>query len=75
MEVKFKTEKKPKKELPELELKNKLIYSVRASIGFHEFGATTKAVGGPSYPSYHGAFFVSKPFTGVKILFSMSYFP
>ena len=61
-------ESKPKKNLPDLKLKNKLIYSVRASIGFHEFGATTKAVGGPTYPSYHCSFFVSKPFKNIHVV-------
>lgn len=39
----------------------KISYAVKAGLGFHKFGATTKAVGGPSYPSYHLSFWVSKP--------------
>ncbi len=28
-------------------------FVIKAGIGFHEFGSTTKAIGGPRYPSYH----------------------
>ncbi len=58
-------ESKPKKHLPKLNPENKLVYTVRASLGLHQFGATTKAVGGPTYPSYHLSFFVSKPFKNI----------
>lgn len=37
-------------------------YAVKAGLGFHEFGATTKAVGGPGYPSYHLSLWMNKPF-------------
>lgn len=39
----------------------KLTYAVKAGLGFHKYGETTKAVGGPSYPSYHLSLWVSKP--------------
>lgn len=37
-------------------------YVLKAGLGFHEFGSTTKAVGGPGYPSYHLSMWMNKPF-------------
>jgi len=48
--------------------KKKFVYTVKTGIGFHEFGATTKAVGGPSYPNYHLSAYVSKPFGGTHLV-------
>jgi hypothetical protein len=59
---------KNKKILPVYKLDNKLIYTVRTSLGLHQFGATTKAVGGPTYPSYHLSFYVSKPFRNIHVV-------
>jgi len=36
-------------------------YVIKAGIGFHEFGSTTKAIGGPSFPSYHLSAWYSIP--------------
>ncbi len=61
-------EPKIKRNLPQLNLKNKFIYTVRTSLGLHQFGATTKAVGGPTYPSYHASFYVSKPYKNIHVV-------
>lgn len=39
----------------------KAAYALKFGLGMHEFGVTTKAVGGPLYPSYHVSAWVSKP--------------
>lgn len=44
------------------------IYTFKSGIGFHEFGATTKAVGGPSYPSYHFSAYASRPFKKIHLV-------
>jgi len=46
----------------------KLSYAIKFGLGFHEFGATTKPVGGPVYPSYHTSFWVNKPFRRSGVL-------
>lgn len=45
----------------------KLSYALKAGLGKHEFGVTTKAVGGPSYPSYHVSGWVSKPYGSIHL--------
>jgi hypothetical protein len=47
---------------------DKLSYAVKFGLGFHEFGATTKPVGGPTYPSYHLSVWVNKPFRHSGVL-------
>ena len=45
-----------KREFKKVEIstqQSKRNFVIRTGIGFHEFGATTKAIGGPRYPSYH----------------------
>ena len=49
-------------------IKSKFILSVRASLGMHEFGETTKAIGGPSYPSYHSALYISRPYKKIHVV-------
>lgn len=49
-------------------IKSKPVFTLRAGLGLHEFGETTKAIGGPSYPSYHFAFSVSKPIKNIHVL-------
>lgn len=47
---------------------SKLTYAIKAGIGFHKFGSTTKAVGGPTYPSYHLSLWVSKPIRQMHLI-------
>lgn len=52
-------------------------YMLKFGLGFHEFGATTKAVGGPGYPSYHLSVWMNKPFRRSGVLqagFVMAYY-
>jgi hypothetical protein len=57
--------------------KNKLTYVLKFGLGVHQFGATEKAVGGPTYPSYHLSGWVSKPFKNnhlVQLGFTYAYY-
>jgi hypothetical protein len=47
---------------------NQLSYAVKAGLGKHQFGATEKAVGGPTYPSYHLSSWVSKGWRQIHLL-------
>ncbi|MGE0566414.1 MAG: acyloxyacyl hydrolase [Bacteroidia bacterium] len=40
--------------------KENYFFTTKVGIGFHEFGPTSKPVGGPGYPSYHLSNWVSK---------------
>lgn len=58
-------------------LKNKSVYSCRLGLGYHEFGETTKATGGPSYPSYHLTFYASRLYKNIHaadVGFTFSYY-
>ncbi len=46
----------------------KLSYTLKMGMGYHEFGATSKPVGGPLYPSYHFSFWVNKPYSKIGLL-------
>ncbi len=46
----------------------KLNYNFKFGLGTHEFGETTKATGGPLYPSYHGSLFIGKPYKNIHIV-------
>jgi len=43
-------------------------YVLKTGLGFHEFGSTSKPVGGPGYPSYHFSLWANKPYGGVGVL-------
>lgn len=47
--------------LPINDENRKLSYAFKLGLGIHQFGSTTKAVGGPRYPSYHVSFWTSIP--------------
>ncbi len=47
--------------------KNKSGVVVKLGVGMHEFGATTKAIGGPNYPSYHLSTWFSKSFRNIHV--------
>lgn len=49
-------------------IKNKYNYSLKFGLGTHEFGETTKATGGPLYPSYHTSLFVGKQYKNIHIV-------
>lgn len=51
-----------------LYIKNKWNYSVKLGLGTHEFGETTKATGGPLYPSYHVSAYAGKQYKNVHIV-------
>lgn len=38
----------------------KILFNLQIGLGVHEFAPTTKASGGPKYPVYGGAFYISK---------------
>ncbi len=65
------------KPLLENPTENKLSYAVKIGLGVHQFGATEKAVGGPTYSSYHLSSWVSKPFKTnhlVQLGFTYAYY-
>jgi hypothetical protein len=43
-------------------------FGMRIGYGAHKFGATTKAVGGPSYPTYHVSGWYHKAFNNIHVL-------
>lgn len=42
--------------------------TLKFSLGVHEFGETTKAVGGPVYPSYHLSFHQNQPLHQLQLI-------
>ncbi|MBX3164333.1 MAG: acyloxyacyl hydrolase [Bacteroidetes bacterium] len=48
-------------------VKNRITYAVKLGLGMHSFGETTKAIGGPDYPSYHVSLYASKPSKQIHI--------
>lgn len=51
-----------------LYIRNKFNLSFKFGIGTHEFGETTKATGGPLYPSYHTSIYAGKQFRNVHVV-------
>ncbi|MBL7917671.1 MAG: acyloxyacyl hydrolase [Bacteroidia bacterium] len=49
-------------------INKKLSYTLKAGIGYHEFGSTSKPVGGPLYPSYHISLWLNKPYSKIGLL-------
>jgi hypothetical protein len=43
-------------------------FAMRIGYGPHKFGATTKAVGGPSYPTYHVSAWMNSPYKNIHVL-------
>ncbi len=43
-------------------------FGARLGYGPHKFGETTKAVGGPSYPTYHVSGWMYKPYKNIHVL-------
>lgn len=54
-----------KAHIPSVPQENTIV--VKAGIGFHEFGSTTKAIGGPRYPSYHLSGWYSIPYKNIHL--------
>lgn len=48
-------------QMPITDDNKKYSYALKLGLGMHQFGSTTKAVGGPRYPSYHISFWTSIP--------------
>lgn len=46
----------------------KILFTITAGYGRHEFGTATKATGGPKYPVFQGAFYLSKRFRKISSL-------
>jgi hypothetical protein len=43
-------------------------FGARLGYGPHKFGETTKAIGGPSYPTYHASGWMYKPYKNIHVV-------
>ncbi len=53
-------------EIPNVTMKSR--FAMRVGYGPHKFGATTKAVGGPSYPTYHVSGWFHKGYKNIHVV-------